>query len=94
MLIPLTRFLILLCTVFHATSLFSEPITGHTIPSSSLAATSGLVSSVANDSVCVITGELVDSQTDLVVPGPVSLSVTRNYSSHDQSASSAFPLDI
>lgn len=52
-------------------------------PSSSLAGTEGLVSTIVGGSVSVITGEYVDFETDLVVPGPEPLCLQRSYSSND-----------
>lgn len=56
------------------------------IPSSSLAGTSGLLHTLVNDSVSVITGEYLDSEVDLVLPGPEPLILKRFYSSDDNSA--------
>lgn len=53
-------------------------------PSSSLASTEGLVNSIIDGSVCAITGEFVDFETDLIVPGPEPLYLRRSYSSQDR----------
>lgn len=51
------------------------------INQSSLASTSGMISTVVNGTVCAISGEYVDSQTDLTIPGPMPLLLKRTYSS-------------
>ena len=50
-------------------------------PSSSLASTEGLVSSIVDGCVSAITGEFIDCEVDLVVPGPEPLVLQRCYSS-------------
>lgn len=64
--------------------------TPHLIPSSSLASSNGLISTIVDDSVCVITGEYIDSETDLILPGPEPLVLGRNYSSGNCSRSELF----
>lgn len=51
--------------------------------SSSLANTEGMVNSIVADHVCVITGDYVDSEIDLVVHSPEPLLVRRSYCSTD-----------
>jgi hypothetical protein len=51
--------------------------------SSSLANTEGMVNSIVADHVCVITGDYVDSEIDLVVHSPEPLLVRRSYCSSD-----------
>src|SRR5438270_5154913 len=80
----------LVWTLLLVTGIYGEEIPRETIPSSSLAGTAGMLSTIVNGSVCVVTGELVDSQTDLVIPGPTPLTLSRNYSSQDLSASYLF----
>ncbi len=48
----------------------------------SLANTEGVPSSIIYGHISVISGDFVDSETDLYVPGPEPLTVTRNYCSH------------
>ena len=47
-----------------------------------VSSTEGLPSSLVNGSVCVISGEYVDSVVDLVIPGPEPLVIARHYGSH------------
>jgi len=51
--------------------------------SASLAVTEGLPSNIVGGCVCVITGEYVDCETDVEVPGPEPLVIRRCYSSQD-----------
>lgn len=53
------------------------------VPSASLAVTEGLPSNLVAGCVCAITGEYVDCETDLVVPGPEPLVISRCYSSQE-----------
>lgn len=53
-------------------------------PSQSLASTEGLPSNLVNHCVCTITGEYIDSQTDIILPGPEPLVIQRNYSSQQR----------
>lgn len=51
----------------------------------SIASTSGMASSLINDSVCAISGEYIDSEIDLILPGPEPLILRRIYSSSNDS---------
>lgn len=73
---------LLLLSFCFSLSLYSEE--NNSLPDfnqSSLASTSGMPSTVVNGTVCVISGEYVDSQTDLTIPGPLPLLLKRTYSS-------------
>lgn len=52
---------------------------------SSLANTSGMVSTIIDGSVSAITGDFIDSQVDIILPGPEPLILQRSYSSGDDS---------
>lgn len=44
-----------------------------------VSATEGLPSSLVSQSVCAISGEFIDSNVDVVIPGPEPLAVRRHY---------------
>ncbi len=73
-------FLFLLFLCFSSLPLSADD-TSPPIRSESVASQEGLPLSIVNNSVCVITGEFVDTQTDLVLPGPEPLLLERTYSS-------------
>src|SRR5947207_10029563 len=49
--------------------------------SSSLASTESFASSIVNGSVCAITGNFVDRELDLFIPGPTPIVLQRYYQS-------------
>lgn len=75
---PLLLILILFVSLLHA----EEEILPD-LNNSTLSGTSGTLSTIVNGTVCAISGEYVDSQTDLTVPGPLPLLLKRTYSSMD-----------
>ena len=64
----------------------ADPLKCQNFPSSSIASMAGLPNTIVNNSVCVITGDYVESSTDLTIKGPEPLHLSRNYSSSDNSS--------
>lgn len=54
------------------------------VETTDIAATEGLPNTIVNGSVCVITGEYIDQETDFYLPGPEPLVFHRFYSSLDR----------
>ncbi len=72
--------LTLLLVCFWPFFLFSnESLKGN--ETAEVSATEGLPSNIANHSVCVISGEYVDSIVDVMLPGPEPLVISRHYAS-------------
>lgn len=69
-----------ICTLVFASSTVVADEEDH-VPS--IASTSGMPSSLVNGSVCAITGEYVESELDMVLPGPEPLILRRIYSSNN-----------
>lgn len=77
--------LFLLLTFCASTSASESEVRNELFSSSSLASFNG-PSTIVNDSVCIINGEFVDTQTDITLVGPEPLIFRRNYSSSDESS--------
>jgi hypothetical protein len=75
------KFISLLALIIASTLHASDPV--EAAASASLASTEGLLKSVVAGHVSVISGEFVDHEVDLVIPGPSPLVLERSYHSSD-----------
>jgi hypothetical protein len=80
------RYLILFTIAILCQGSFQEAAE-RKLSESLLANTEGIPSSVVDECVSAITGDFVDSQVDIVLPGPEPLVLQRSYCSSDNSYS-------
>lgn len=73
-------FLLFLCC-FSFLFLHAEDFVNYTEPKE-VSSSEGVPSTLSNGTVCVISGEYVESSEDLVLPGPEAFAIRRSYGSH------------